>query len=163
MSLRPMTRLQWFRFAGNLVNLSTPAGLLIATLGRVRIVTRPGGIFVGEGYRLPFPVAAAFTTGNVIVAAGSWPDLLSRFPDLFQHEERHTWQYLYCAGFGFFPLYGLCMAWSVLRTGDRAAANFFERTAGLAIGGYQDRPVRPVGEGVRAVLGQTTGWLRTRS
>jgi hypothetical protein len=46
------------------------------------------------------------------------------------------------------------MGWSVLRTGDRAARNFFERQAGLAMGGYIDYPVRPIGVGIRAVLGQ---------
>ncbi len=161
MSLRPMTRLQWLRFAGNLVNLSTPTGLLIAQLGRARIETRPGGLLVAEGYRLPFPIAAAFTTGNVITAGGSWADLLSRNPDLLRHEEAHTWQYLYCVGFGFYPLYGLCMAWSVLRTGDRAAANFFERSAGLAIGGYTEHPVRPVGAGLQALASRATRLLRT--
>ena len=40
------------------------------------------------------------------------------------------------------------------RTGDRAAANFFERQAGLAIGGYRDYPVRPIGEGIRAIVGK---------
>src|SRR3712207_7433321 len=34
------------------------------------------GLFVGEGYRLPFPVAEAFTIGNVITTRGSWPELL---------------------------------------------------------------------------------------
>lgn len=163
MSLRPMTLPQWFRFVGNLGNLSTPAGLLIATIGRARIETRPGGLFVGEGYRLPFPIAAAFTIGNVITARRRWSELLDCNPDLMRHEERHAWQYLYCAGFGFFPLYGVSMAWSMLRTGDRAAGNFFERSAGLAMGGYQDLPVRPISEGVRTVLGQTPGWIKSRS
>jgi len=161
--IRPMTRSQWLRFAGNLVNLSTPAGLLVAAVGRARCETRPGGLFLCEGYRLPFPVAGAFTVGNVITTAGRWADLLSRNPDLLRHEERHTWQWLYCAGVGFLPAYGVCLAWSVLRTGDRAADNFFERSAGLAIGGYRDLPVRPVSEGVRAVLGRTAGRLRSRS
>ena len=42
----------------------------------------------------------------------------------------------------------------MLRTGDRAARNFFERKAGLADGGYPDKPVRPIGENIRAVIGQ---------
>ena len=41
----------------------------------------------------------------------------------------------------------------MLRTGDRAARNFFERQAGLADGGYRDVPMRPVGENVRAMIG----------
>ena len=40
----------------------------------------------------------------------------------------------------FYPAYAICMGWSMLRTGDRAARNFFERDAGLAIGGYEDHP-----------------------
>jgi hypothetical protein len=46
------------------------------------------------------------------------------------------------------------MGWSVLRTGDRAARNLFERQAGLAIGGYHDYPVRPMGQNIRDVLGK---------
>lgn len=162
MALTPMTRTQWVRFVGNLVNLSTPTGLLIAAVGRARIETRPGGIFLGEGYRLPFPIAAAFTTGNVITAAQSWADLLSRNPDLLRHEEVHTWQYFCCAGFGFYPLYGVCLAWSMIRTGDRAAGNVFERQAGLRIGGYRELPTRPVSEGLTALAGQAVGLLRSR-
>jgi hypothetical protein len=44
------------------------------------------------------------------------------------------------------------MAWSVLRTGDRAARNFFERQAGLAIGGYRELPTRPVRENLAAII-----------
>lgn len=163
MSLRPMTRSEWLRFAGNLVNFSTPAGLLVATVGRARCESRPGGLFLCEGYRLPFPIAGAFTVGNVITTRSRWAELVARYPDLLRHEERHTWQWLYCAGVGFLPAYGACLIWSVLRTGDRAAGNFFERSAGLATGGYRDLPQRPVFEGVRAVLGQKAGWLRSRS
>ena len=44
------------------------------------------------------------------------------------------------------------MGWSWLRTGDRAARNFFERQAGLADGGYRDLPTRSVGTGLRALV-----------
>jgi hypothetical protein len=62
---------------------------------------------------------------------------------VLEHEERHTWQYMACGTF-FMPLYLGAMAWSWLRTGDRAARNIFERAAGLADGGYVDVPVRPL-------------------
>jgi hypothetical protein len=155
-SMAPHTRLtgrQWFRLVGNVVNLTTPAGLLVAAIGGARIRRGPRGLFVGEGYRLKFPVASAFTVGSVITTSRTWEELLRRNPRLFEHEERHTWQYLYCLGLPFYLAYGLCLAWSMLRTGDRAARNFFERQADLAAGGYRDVPVRPVRENIRAMLG----------
>jgi hypothetical protein len=149
----PLTGAQWFRLIGNLVNLTTPAGLLVAAVGGARLRRGPRGLLIGEGYRLRFPVAGAFTIGNVITTPGSWDDLLRRNPRLFEHEERHTWQYLYCLGLPFYLAYGACLAWSMLRTGDQAARNFFERQADLAAGGYRDVPVRPVRENVRTMLG----------
>ncbi len=71
---------------------------------------------------------------------------------MLQHEERHTWHYFACIGMPFYPAYAICMGWSMLRTGDRAARNFFERDAGLAIGGYEDHPIRPVGDNVKAMI-----------
>ena len=68
-----------------------------------------------------------------------------RRPELLAHEERHAWQYVACLGLPFLPLYAAAMAWSQLRTGDRASRNVFERHAGLDAGGYLPRPrfVRP--------------------
>jgi hypothetical protein len=128
------------RRLANLVNLSTPLGLLIARTGRARISHAPRGLWVAEGYALPFPVAGAFTVGNVVITPRSMADLGDR---VLEHEERHTWQYMACGTF-FMPLYVGAMAWSWLRTGDRAARNIFERAAGLADGGYVDVPVRPL-------------------
>lgn len=156
---RPETPWQWLRCVGNLVNVTTPLGLLIARLGRAEIRRGPRGLFLCEGYRLRFPVAGAFTIGNVITTGQTWDVMLARCPDLIRHEEGHTWQYLYCLGLPFYPAYGVCLAWSVLRTGDRAARNFFERQAGLDIGGYREQPVRPISHGVRAGLRR----LRSRS
>jgi len=48
------------------------------------------------------------------------------------------------------------MGWSVLRTGNRAARNAFERHAGLAAGGYPDLPVIPLSVQTR----RATGYLR---
>ena len=144
-SRSPLTAWQWVRLIGNMVNLTTPIGLLVAVIGGARIRRGPRGLFVGEGYRLKFPVASAFTIGSVITTTRTWQELLRHNPQLFEHEERHTWQYLYCLGLPFYPAYGLCLVWSMLRTGDRAARNFFERNAGLASGGYRDKPIRPIG------------------
>jgi len=69
-----------------------------------------------------------------------------------EHEDAHAWQYAYCLGLPFIPLYFMALAWSVLRTGDRASANHFERQADLAKGGYPTHPMLPVREGIRRLL-----------
>jgi hypothetical protein len=148
----PETRWQWLRLVGNLINLTTIAGLVVAVIGRAKIRRGPRGLFLGEHYKLGFPIASAFTIGSVITTNKTFEELLARNPRLFEHEERHTWQYLACFGLPFYPIYGLFLLWSMLRTGDRAAGNYFERQAGLASGGYQDKPVRPLSEGVRAAV-----------
>jgi hypothetical protein len=119
-------------------NLSTPAGLLIAALGRAKVREGDAGLWLAEGYMLDFPVAGAFTVGNVLVTPSSFDRL---GPDVLTHETAHTWQYMRW-GWLFGPAYLLAMTWSWLRTGDRAARNHFERAAGLASGGYQDVPLR---------------------
>jgi hypothetical protein len=48
-------------------------------------------------------------------------------------------------------LYVLASAWSLLRTGDPASRNIFERLAGLADGGYTEHPVRPLFRRSRAL------------
>ena len=47
------------------------------------------------------------------------------------------------------PLYMLAMAWSMVRSGDRASANHFELQAGLERGGYQRQPLVPLRVGIR--------------
>jgi hypothetical protein len=159
----PATGWQWVRFAGNFINLSTPVGLAVARIGSATIRRGPRGLFLGEGYRFRFPSAGAFTIGNVITTSSTWDTMSRRNPYLIQHEEGHTWQYLYCLGLPYYIPYVVFMGWSVLRTGDRAARNFFERQAGLATGGYVDYPVRPIGEGIRAVLGKAEAHSIVRS
>jgi hypothetical protein len=128
---------QWLRLIGNIVNLTTLLGLVVALIGRARLRRGPRGLILGEGYRLKFPVAGAFTIGSVITTGSSWEEKLEELPGLLQHEEGHTWQYLYCIGLPFYLAYVACMGWS----GDVvSASNFFERQAGLAIGGYPDLP-----------------------
>jgi hypothetical protein len=142
------------RRLGTRVNLSTALGLVVARLGRASVRPGPRGLLLADGYRLPFPVAGAFTVGDVLITGGRWERHRS---GLLEHEERHSWQWFWCAGLPFLPAYGACLLWSVLRTGDRAAANLFERRAGLARGGYREVPLRPLGPVVRAVLRRRRG------
>jgi hypothetical protein len=130
------------RQALNLVNLSTPAGLLVAVLGRARLQRGPDGLLLARGYRLGVPPAPAFTVGNVVLLRLD-DDALSRRPRLLLHEARHATQYAWCVGPVMLPLYALAAAWSWLRCRDFASYNVFEVRAGLADGGYQDRRARP--------------------
>lgn len=57
---------------------------------------------------------------------------------LLGHEERHSTQYAYCLGLPFLVFYGVAAGWSMLRSGNPASRNFFERQAGLVAGGYID-------------------------
>lgn len=120
----------------NLLNLSTPLGLLIARLGQAQLRAGPGGLILAERYRFRFPYASAFTVGNVLITARRWDELLLVNPRLLRHEARHSSQYVVCGGLAFLPLYGLAMAWSWLRGRDRFSHNVFERHAGLSDGGY---------------------------
>lgn len=139
--LKRMTTRHLLRWVGNVCNLSTPLGVIIARVGGTRLRLGPRGLILAEGYRPRFPHAGAFTVGNVILVRGRLGEC-SR--DLLDHEEAHTWQYL-LTGPLFLPLYAVATAWSWLRSGDRAAYNIFERHAGLARGGYRtDRPLRPL-------------------
>ena len=95
--------------------------------------------------------------GDVVVTAQSFERLTPLMPGLLAHEERHSRQYAVCLGLPYLPLYTAAMAWSVLRTGDRASANVFERGAGLADGGYVERPVRPLAATVGAALRRLRG------
>jgi hypothetical protein len=149
---RPQSAGQWIRLLGNVVNLTTPLGLAVGALGGATFRWGPRGLILGEGYRFDFPVAGAFTIGNVSTTARDWESLIKGLPTLLTHEERHTWQYLYCLGLPFYLLYAICMGWSWLRTGDRASRNFFERQAGLRDGGYPDLPTRSFGAGFRALI-----------
>ena len=132
------------RQLGNWVNLSTPLGLAVARLGGADVRRGPRGLLLADGYRLGFPVASAFTIGNVLLTSASWDELSRTRPGLLQHEEAHTWQWLAWAGLPFLPAYGMCLVWSVLRSGDVGAHNAFERRAGLLLGGYRELPPRPL-------------------
>ena len=124
----------------NLANGSTLAGLGVATLGGARVTRSSDRLFVGTGYRLPVPPAPAFCLGNVIVTR---LDGLDPTSVLFRHEARHATQFACCGGVVMIPLYLAAAGVSWALTGDFGARNVFERRAGLADGGYTDRPLRP--------------------
>lgn len=129
------------RQVANALNTSTLLGLLVAKLGRARLTSGPGGLVLAHGYRLRVPPAPAFTIGNVVVLRGG-PEVLERRPTLLVHEARHASQYALLLGPLMLLPYVLAAAWSWVRTGDPASRNVFERAAGLADGGYRERPVR---------------------
>jgi hypothetical protein len=131
------------RQAVNLVNGSTLAGFLVAAAGRARPVRAGDGLVVAVGYRLPVPPAAAFCLGNVIVTRLDAEGVRGARV-LLGHEARHATQFACCGGVVMLPLYFLAAGVSWLLTGDFAARNIFERRAGLAAGGYADRPLRAV-------------------
>jgi hypothetical protein len=124
----------------NLANGSTLAGLGVAALGRARLTRSADGLFTGTGYRLPVPPAPAFCLGNVIVTR---LDALPAGSTLFRHEARHASQYAWCGGVAMVPLYLVAAGVSWALTGDFGSRNVFERRAGLADGGYTDKPLRP--------------------
>ena len=127
------------RLALNLVNGSTLCGLAVARLGRARLAGCPDGLLAGTGYRLPVPSAPAFTLGNVIITRRPSIDAEG---NLFRHEARHATQYAWCGGVLMLPCYFAAAGASWLLSGDVGAWNPFERLAGLADGGYRDRPLR---------------------
>ena len=127
------------RQAVNLANGSTLAGLGVAALGCAAVSRSADGLFTGTGYRLPVPPAPAFCLGNVIMTRG---DGIAPGSPLFGHEARHATQFACCGGLVMIPLYLAAAGVSWALTGDFGARNVFERRAGLADGGYQDKPLR---------------------
>lgn len=141
------------RAIGNALNLSTPLGLIVATAGRAHLRRGPEALLIAEDYRLPLPVAGAFTVGNVvIIPKGRLADLERRNPTVLAHEAEHAWQYAACLGLPFLPLYALASGWSWLRAGDPWSRNVFERDAGLEVGGYVEHPA--TNAGLRKLLGR---------
>lgn len=126
----------------NLLNLTTLCGLLLARAKRCELQSGPEGLILAWGYTGRLPIASAFTVGNVILFRGVDRARLAKRPELLAHESRHSTQYATCLGLPFLPLYFACCAWSLIRTGDPASHNFFERRAGLKDGGYLEKPVR---------------------
>jgi hypothetical protein len=140
-----MTRWQWVKVVGNFLNLSTVAGFGVGVIGRARFSRGPRGLFFANGYKLGFPVAGAFTIGNVVLSKHDRAYFDDQ-PVLLKHEERHSWQYFCLIGLPMLPLYvvGVIVSW--LLTGDPSSRNPFERLANLKDGGYVERPVQPIGQ-----------------
>jgi hypothetical protein len=130
------------RQVANLVNGSTLAGVLVAAAGRARLAHGRDGLLIGDRYRLPLPPAPAFCLGNVILTRAD-RDSFVQAETLLAHEARHATQFACCAGLVMLPLYFAAAAVSWVLTGDFGSRNVFERRAGLADGGYADRPLRP--------------------
>lgn len=144
---QPLPR-HWVRAVANVVNLSTPLGLLVALIGGSRLRRGPNLIWYAERYRLGFPIAGAFTMGNVVlIPRRTAAELEASRPGVMAHEDVHAWQWAYCLGLPFLPIYVAAQGWSWLRTGHIGSANFFEVQAGLATGGYPDLPKRPLRAG----------------
>jgi len=144
--MRPRSRV---RSVANWVNLSTPAGLLVAHLAADRPRRSRDGLWIVHGYRPTLPSARAFTLGSVILLRDPLPgpglDPVGRVPvRLLAHEERHATQYAWCGGLLMPVGYAVAAGWSWLATGDPASRNVFERRAGLADGGYREWPTRSV-------------------
>lgn len=137
---QPLTPAERIRRRGNWLNGSTALGLLIASAGRARIRRGPAGLYLAERLRWRVSRAGAFTVGNVVITPSTVAHLTRQHPDVMAHEDAHAWQYFWALGLPFLPLYAASAAWSWLRTGDPASANPFERQAGLARGGYVERP-----------------------
>lgn len=131
-----MTPGQRLRQLANLLNASTLLGLLLARLAGARTFRGPRGLVIATGYHWRLPIAGAFTVGNVVIFRAGAEAALSN-PVLLGHEERHSTQYAWCLGLPFLPFYFASAAWSMLRHGDPASGNPFERHAGLEAGGYQ--------------------------
>jgi hypothetical protein len=143
------------RQVANVLNLSTPAGIVLAAVGGAPARRARDGLIVARGYRLPIPPAPAFTVGNVVLVRRAVPpglDPIGTIPiTLLQHEERHATQYAVAGGVLMPLLYVSAAGWSWLRTGDFFSRNVFERRAGLASGGYRERPLRPPAETAAAL------------
>ncbi|WBQ04264.1 hypothetical protein [Kribbella sp. CA-293567] len=152
-----MSGWQVVKLVGNTANLSTPAGLLVGLLGRAKFSRGPRGLFYATGYKLRFPMAGAFTIGNLVLSRHDREYLDAR-PLLVQHEERHSWQYFCLIGLPMLPLYVVGAGWSWLRTGCPASRNPFERLANLQHGNYTEYPVQPLGQ----TFSQAFSALRSR-
>ncbi|MDQ0756884.1 hypothetical protein [Arthrobacter sp. B3I4] len=130
-----MTTGQRLRQLANVLNASTPLGLLLAACAGCSVRPGPRGLLIATGYRWRLPVAAAFTVGNVVLYRAGPAEAADNHL-LLGHEERHSTQYACCFGVPFLPAYFLATAWSWWRTGNPGSANLFERHAGLQAGGY---------------------------
>lgn len=132
-----MINLRTVRNVANVLNGSTLLGFAMGATARGRF-RRHAQLIIVEHARLPFVRAMAMTVGSVVLIPGrSLEEAQSRIPTLIAHEDAHAWQYAYCLGIPFLPLYLAASMWSMARAKDRASCNFFEVQAGLDSGGYR--------------------------
>ena len=127
----------------NVVNLSTPLGLLAALAGRARVSARAGRPAPGEAASGSRCQAPAFTLGNVVLIRID-DEALARRPPLLRARgpARDAVRLL--------PRAGDAAALRAGRrcgrgcgAGDPSSYNVFEVRAGLADGGYPTRDDRP--------------------
>lgn len=135
----------------NALNLSTLLGLAVAKASGATLARGEDGLVLATGARGSFPRADAFTVGNVVVLRTATPSA-----ELLRHESVHATQWACCVVL-FLPLYLLAAGWSYARTGDHWSRNAFERRAGLADGGYVERPLRRHRPSTRTKAGQPRG------
>jgi hypothetical protein len=139
----PARRWQLARTVLTAVNGTTGFGLLLALATGAKVRRGPGGVLIAEGYRLKVPPATCFTVGSVILTRRTADWLLAPERErLLHHESRHAGQYA-VLGPLFWPAYWLSCGYSYATTGSYGARNAFEKHAGLAAGGYRERPLRP--------------------
>jgi hypothetical protein len=159
-----MRRSRRLRGVANWLNLSTPAGLVLARWAADAAARGPDDLWIAHGYRPAVPPAPAFTLGSVILlragTARAADPMAGMPPRLLAHEDRHATQYALCGGVLMPLAYVAASGWSWLRTGDRASRNPFERDAGLVTGGYRERPVRPVADAGAHLCRNTRAALR---
>ena len=125
------------------VNGTTGVGLLLAKAAGAKVRRGRDGVLIAEGYRRKVPPATCFTVGSVILTRRSaeWLLHVDRC-ELFEHESRHAGQYA-VLGPLFWPAYWIACGYSYALTGSYGTRNAFEKRAGLASGGYQEKPLRP--------------------
>lgn len=77
-----MNQLRTVRNVANAVNLSTPLGLILATVGKGKL-RRVGSLLVAEHVQLPVVNASAMTVGSVVLVLGrSLEEAEAGIPDL---------------------------------------------------------------------------------
>jgi hypothetical protein len=161
-------RLLWrVREFVNFINLSTPAGCVLALIGgaSLRRTDTEYRMIHASGYRLKYPIRMVFTIGNVVISPFDTAGLPG---NLLAHERRHATQYAWCLGLLAVIPYALACTWSWMRTGRTDVKNIFETRAGFDPKNYEyrDDPVkRPpqwvwllIGLALCSILG-AIGWL----
>ncbi|MFD0523385.1 hypothetical protein [Paractinoplanes durhamensis] len=144
----------------NFINLSTPAGVLMALIGGAKPhrTASQYRMIHAFPYQLRWPRGTVFTLGNVVVSRRDTTTLPAEF---LYHERRHSTQYAWCLGILALIPYTIACGWSWLLTGSFSARNVFEKRAGNGSGGYYSHPLRPlsrrawwaIGVGIGVVLG----------